>query len=281
MLKERDVLEKTINQAIEREGKLNEQYRAVLDMMQSIASQSLKASTMEEEVVEEQEEEGKRMDSPTRRFIQSKNLEVPDPQSNRHAYMEVIDCLFKEQKFSQAGKLWGRIGYEALTQLSLERNNELLRIVIKLRDRHLAKQGRQIDNLKPRAPSIKVTTSGDNLISEEYLMRNDSMASHHPKLFGSDSGMAPEVRVKLEEYEKLKREHETVSALAQRDDPAAVQARQLERVLAAKLEECDQDLNEMLAYGPHLSSRESVLSLHDQASKRQSVLFFQLQEENA
>lgn len=48
--------------------------------------------------------------------------------------------------------------------------------------------------------------------------------------------------------------------------------------MSAKLEESEQELNEMLAYGPRLSSRESVFSLRDsmKASKRPSVIFFQL-----
>ena len=64
---------------------------------------------------------------------------MPDPQFNRIAYLELIDRLFKDQKFSLASKLWRRIGYEVMTHTSLERNNELLRIAIKLRDRNFKK----------------------------------------------------------------------------------------------------------------------------------------------
>lgn len=53
--------------------------------------------------------------------------------------------------------------------------------------------------------------------------------------------------------------------------------------MQAKVEESEQELNDMLAYGPRLSSRESVFSLRDsmKASKRPSMMFFQLQEENS
>ena len=109
-------------------------------------------------------------DSPTKGFLDRK--ETPDPKYNRHAFLDLVDGLFREQKYVEAGRLWRRIGYEPLTQLSLERNNELLRILVKLRDRNLSKNQKQMEAVVVKAPAIRVEASQD---LEDYLVRNDSV----------------------------------------------------------------------------------------------------------
>ena len=171
-------------------------------------------------------------DSPTKGFLDRK--ETPDPKYNRHAFLDLVDGLFREQKYVEAGRLWRRIGYEPLTQLSLERNNELLRILVKLRDRNLSKNQKQMEAVVVKAPAIRVEASQD---LEDYLVRNDSVIA-------SQQGLPEDVKAKLEEYEKLRKEKEEASG-------------GLEKVLAAKLENREGELHELL--GARLSSRDSVV----------------------